>query len=257
MGPQIDELLAEPAKSEWTDYSIEFCGGTHLSNSSEVGAFRIVAEEGVAAGVRRIVAVTGDAAREAIHAAAPLYERCAVVRQCAHSATCAESVALVDAEISKMRSALMAAKVAVQDTAALEGQLDAIFQVLKKARKVLDAQAALRLKARVEEAVVAAAAAAASAESGGSGGGVVVLDAGCTFDGKALLKAYKDAKSKAGHSCPVPLMVLARSDARGTVSFFTLVPQALVEAKDGAEAVSAAAWPLRWSGRRRLARTGR
>ena len=42
------------------DYSVEFCGGTHLSNSSQAGSFKIVSENGVAAGVRRIEALTGS-----------------------------------------------------------------------------------------------------------------------------------------------------------------------------------------------------
>lgn len=46
------------------DYSLEFCGGTHLKNSAQAGLVKIVAESGVAAGVRRIEALTGENAIE-------------------------------------------------------------------------------------------------------------------------------------------------------------------------------------------------
>jgi alanyl-tRNA synthetase len=58
---RVVQVGGEPTKLN--GYSMELCGGTHVRSTREIGAFRIVKEEAIAAGTRRIEAVAGDAAR--------------------------------------------------------------------------------------------------------------------------------------------------------------------------------------------------
>ncbi len=69
---ESDWLLSSPDDPKWMKYAVEFCGGTHLSNSGDAERFVLISEEGVAKGVRRVVGVSGEAARNAMAKGAEL-----------------------------------------------------------------------------------------------------------------------------------------------------------------------------------------
>ena len=75
VGPKIDDLLATPGNPEWKNYSIEFCGGTHLANTGDAGEFVLLSEEGTAKGIRRITGATKGAAAAALITAAEVAAR--------------------------------------------------------------------------------------------------------------------------------------------------------------------------------------
>ena len=75
IGAKVSDLLADPGNEKWMEYSIEFCGGTHLLRTDEAQRFVILSEGALAAGVRRIVALTGVAAQAANIAGMELMER--------------------------------------------------------------------------------------------------------------------------------------------------------------------------------------
>jgi len=65
IGMQVENLIANPSSTEWSKYSIELCGGTHLRSTTDAKSFVIISEAGIAKGVRRIVAWTGEGAQMA------------------------------------------------------------------------------------------------------------------------------------------------------------------------------------------------
>ena len=62
-GDEVRVLSMGRASDDGRNYSVELCGGTHVDATGDIGVFRIVSESAVSSGVRRIEALTGEAAR--------------------------------------------------------------------------------------------------------------------------------------------------------------------------------------------------
>lgn len=91
------------------DYSIEFCGGTHVANTCEIGAFKILSESGVAAGVRRIEALTSKGLiRYFNDLEAKLHEAAALLKAVPDTLT--EKISHLQAENKELHSELESLK---------------------------------------------------------------------------------------------------------------------------------------------------
>lgn len=64
VGIDVDMLLENPKNPEWRKVSVEFCGGTHVDTTGIIKDLIVVEESGIAKGIRRVVAYTGDSAHE-------------------------------------------------------------------------------------------------------------------------------------------------------------------------------------------------
>jgi len=83
-------------------YSLELCGGTHVANTGNIGLFRIVSEQGVSAGTRRIVAVTGVNALEYVRAQDENLRKTAAVMKCGNIDALADKASALNAEMKAM-----------------------------------------------------------------------------------------------------------------------------------------------------------
>ena len=60
VGVELEDILRNVKDPQWQDVSIEFCGGTHVSKTGDIKDLIILEESGIAKGIRRIIAVTGE-----------------------------------------------------------------------------------------------------------------------------------------------------------------------------------------------------
>lgn len=64
VGVELEEILKNVKDPRWKEVSIEFCGGTHVQKTGDIKDLIILEESGIAKGIRRIIAVTGEDAHE-------------------------------------------------------------------------------------------------------------------------------------------------------------------------------------------------
>mmetsp|Transcript_16885 Transcript_16885/g.34891 ORF Transcript_16885/g.34891 Transcript_16885/m.34891 type:complete len:968 (-) Transcript_16885:289-3192(-) len=126
----IPEMLSNPQDAMWNEYSVEFCGGTHLTNTKEAEAFCLLSEEGIAKGIRRIIFVTKDDAKKAIAEAQVLEARL-------DKADTLEGGPELEAEIKALSQDLGAATISAAKKAEFRDRNDALTKKIvayKKAR---------------------------------------------------------------------------------------------------------------------------
>lgn len=64
VGVELEEILRDVKDPRWEKVSIEFCGGTHVQKTGDIKDLIVLEESGIAKGIRRIIAVTGEEAHE-------------------------------------------------------------------------------------------------------------------------------------------------------------------------------------------------
>jgi len=75
VGVPVEDLLRDVKNPKWIKVSVEFCGGTHVQKTGDIKDLIILEESGIAKGIRRIVAVTGEDAHEVQRVAAEFAQR--------------------------------------------------------------------------------------------------------------------------------------------------------------------------------------
>jgi alanyl-tRNA synthetase len=133
-GADIDAMLADPKKPEWMKYPVEFCGGTHVKRTGEIGSFVVVSEEAVAKGIRRVVGITGEKAQKAVETGKRLRDKAASIK-----AGPADRVA---GELAELQKEMLDAEIPLRDRIALRDAIAELQQIARKQSKQASTESA-------------------------------------------------------------------------------------------------------------------
>jgi alanyl-tRNA synthetase len=149
VGTPVDDLLRNPQSPEWREVSIEFCGGTHVKNTGEIEHFVLVSEEGVAKGVRRIVAMTGPTARLIDEMGAALVRRAEELK--------AEAPEDLPERLSELQHGAAQATLPLKHRLRLREVMGELQELVKQQQKAAAADAASVVESRIGELLQSAA----------------------------------------------------------------------------------------------------
>ncbi len=209
IGIEVGQLMSNPENDAWKTASIEFCGGTHIESTGVAKRFALLSEEGIAKGIRRITAITGQ---DAIAA----------------QARSAELLAMADAldttspgELATKHQELVL--VLEQETLPAPGKNAIRVKLAQIQKKLKNAGKA----AAAENAKKAQALAAGIAESAaGSPEEVVIASLELGSDRKALEAALKTITS----ACPnKAVMLMSLDEGAGRVALMAVVPAGQID----------------------------
>lgn len=211
IGQPIVPMLEDPENSTWSNYSVEFCGGTHLKNTREAKKFVLYEEGAIAKGIRRISAYTRDLAHEAEQRAAKLDAQLDAINK----QTGNEFIE----NVAAFKPVLDSALISLPTKDALRKKVDALVDRVKKIKKEAAA-------ARAANGARDASAAAAKAKEAGSEFVVVKFDVGTDAKlGREMLEAMSKILPTGSF-----MIVSVDTDANKTAAF-TQVSKEHVEGK--------------------------
>mmetsp|Transcript_9228 Transcript_9228/g.20595 ORF Transcript_9228/g.20595 Transcript_9228/m.20595 type:complete len:991 (-) Transcript_9228:84-3056(-) len=216
VGPEVNDVLSKTDVRWGYDHSIEFCGGTHVGNSNEIYKLVLMLEEGIAKGVRRLVAVTGPQA--AVEATLKAQALLTDVTECKGM-----SGALQDRRIGELREVVGKDK---EVSLTMKRDMLADLDKLKLGAVKAGKESAKEFEKKAREAGEAL---ASDAEKAGDTFVAVVSVEGGSDD-----KAVNFAMETLSKKCPTKALFLA-SNAAGRLAVLALVPKELqgkLSAKD-------------------------